>query len=367
MSGPFIQPSFSIRPILNGSTRATNNTENLLSSIYQMQQKHQKEINEQLQQFRLQTLYQTQKSQEILTKAMEILQASEKLLEKSLMLQINQMPSPSSSNRGSNPIITTTPFPSNSSIASPLSSIPFIEPASQDSDPMSHFFFSDFDTQTSSASSSSAFSSSLSPSLSSNSSTSQTGSNHDSLIASPLFSISTPTSDTSFLEDISSDLPSQDSDLMILPDSRASSSSTSSSSASPSLSSISRNRSKKSAKKTFTCKKCSRVFDLKRALTNHKKTHTSNPNYLCKHCDVTFTNKLEYYDHLKKNTVGERIFKCSYSACDKTFSDYSNCKRHIIAHTGEKPYKCQVPDCSKRFSRSANLRTHLKTVHKGAE
>merc|ERR1719237_960408 len=38
---------------------------------------------------------------------------------------------------------------------------------------------------------------------------------------------------------------------------------------------------------------------------------------------------------------------------------------HKMTHTGEKPYICSAANCGKAYTRSSSLMTHKKTQHKG--
>ncbi|KAJ9589959.1 hypothetical protein L9F63_016905, partial [Diploptera punctata] len=80
----------------------------------------------------------------------------------------------------------------------------------------------------------------------------------------------------------------------------------------------------------FSCRMCSKSFNLQRLLNRHMKCHSDIKRYLC-----TF--------------------------CGKGFNDTFDLKRHTRTHTGVRPYKCNL--CEKSFTQRCSLESHCLKVH----
>ena len=109
--------------------------------------------------------------------------------------------------------------------------------------------------------------------------------------------------------------------------------------------------------KRFPCGGCTKAFTSKMALKRHfKKFHMPE---CCK-----------YYNARKLHTTPENTEtpqtsakKYSRQACDKSYTQSSSLKTHILTfHRGRK-YSCQA--CDKSFTRYHNLKTHIQKVHEG--
>jgi len=109
--------------------------------------------------------------------------------------------------------------------------------------------------------------------------------------------------------------------------------------------------------KSFECKKCSKVFNLKTSLNNHMLTHSNIKPFICSFCGKAFKLKNTLNIHILGQHTNERPFKCNL--CSKGFYQKGALKSHSITHTGEKPYRCEI--CEKGFTQSGSLKIHMRT------
>lgn len=111
----------------------------------------------------------------------------------------------------------------------------------------------------------------------------------------------------------------------------------------------------------FQCSICSKAFECKSYLLRHTLTHSEVKPFKCPTCDKTFRAKCSLSKHIKtKHTEGEeRSFKCI--ECGRGFWCNFTYKRHLLIHTGQKPYKCSV--CGRAFRQDNHLKEHFKRKH----
>ena len=79
-------------------------------------------------------------------------------------------------------------------------------------------------------------------------------------------------------------------------------------------------------------------------------------------CNKSFSQRTHLLIHIRSHS-GEKPYLCSVPSCGQRFSQLGNLKTHERRHRGEKPFSCEVPGCDKRFSQRSNLRSHCVSVH----
>lgn len=72
-------------------------------------------------------------------------------------------------------------------------------------------------------------------------------------------------------------------------------------------------------------------------------------------CDEVFNCRKELHEH-ERTHAKNRPFKCSM--CDQTFTQYSSLQKHARVHDKQKPYKCNYEGCNQAFSQVSNLIRH---------
>lgn len=79
-------------------------------------------------------------------------------------------------------------------------------------------------------------------------------------------------------------------------------------------------------------------------------------------CNKSFSQRTHLLIHIRSHS-GEKPYLCSVPCCGQRFSQLGNLKTHERRHRGEKPFACDVSGCEKRFSQRSNLRSHCVSVH----
>lgn len=114
---------------------------------------------------------------------------------------------------------------------------------------------------------------------------------------------------------------------------------------------------KEDGKVIYKCLKCSKEFESRAKLNEHRKVHTGKMRlYECSHCDKVFTEARKYYSHLG---FLKQLFECQ--PCGRRFSLLGNLKKHLSTHEGAPDQVCEV--CGNQFLTSSLLQEHHQTQH----
>ncbi|TRY57932.1 hypothetical protein DNTS_009819 [Danionella cerebrum] len=110
---------------------------------------------------------------------------------------------------------------------------------------------------------------------------------------------------------------------------------------------------------------CCRTFTYPAHLKYHLKTHRNERSFRCvfEGCGKSFYVLQRLQVHMRTHTQ-EKPFICHEEACGKSFSTAGNLKNHQRIHTGEKPFVCDVQRCGRSFAEYSSLRKHV-LVHSG--
>jgi KRAB domain-containing zinc finger protein len=108
--------------------------------------------------------------------------------------------------------------------------------------------------------------------------------------------------------------------------------------------------------KEHACDFCGRKFANKRAVLDHRRTHTGERPCVCHICGKAFKTKASLYVH---NLFHMNVFPHQCRHCNKCFRRRQQLNVHLLLHTGEKPHVCQI--CGKCFRLQKTLKRHILT------
>lgn len=85
-------------------------------------------------------------------------------------------------------------------------------------------------------------------------------------------------------------------------------------------------------------------------------------------CNAAFHRPYRLKNHIAAYHNHEKLFKCPYEDCGKSYTNQSHLKRHkIIAHIGEvdesNQVVCTIDDCNGTFANKYSLKKHINRKH----
>ena len=107
-------------------------------------------------------------------------------------------------------------------------------------------------------------------------------------------------------------------------------------------------------KKLFSCNKCDKSYTRMSGLRRHSMIHHRHK--------ISYGNSLDKeYD--SNNTLRKKedkiLLKCYL--CEKTFSEMSDLKTHLVTHSDRKSYMYSCDDCGRSFTRQSSLKNHIES------
>ncbi|XP_070188665.1 oocyte zinc finger protein XlCOF6-like [Littorina saxatilis] len=112
-----------------------------------------------------------------------------------------------------------------------------------------------------------------------------------------------------------------------------------------------------SAKDTFPCPQCDKVFAKDTNLKVHMKQH-QEPKFSCDICHKKFTYKCNMMRHRDTHST-EKQFHCDI--CAKQFCTKFLLASHMRMHNQDLMFKCEI--CGKGLTRKDYLKNHIKKMH----
>lgn len=106
---------------------------------------------------------------------------------------------------------------------------------------------------------------------------------------------------------------------------------------------------------------CEMKFTQPNALKCHKRTHSKERPYICEYCDKSFSQNTTLKTHVVAKHTGKTVH-CTYEGCDKKFARSSFLKQHIKRdHQNLRDYVCSY--CEKSYKQKSHLDRHIDASH----
>lgn len=112
----------------------------------------------------------------------------------------------------------------------------------------------------------------------------------------------------------------------------------------------------------FICKICGKLYNLKRDLTTHEKSHGER-NFVCQEpgCSKKFIFAKQLKEHFRSAHLNQKDHICSYENCDKRFTSRQKLIRHLMISHEKLRVFCPVGDgCKFAVGRRDYMNNHLK-------
>ena len=97
---------------------------------------------------------------------------------------------------------------------------------------------------------------------------------------------------------------------------------------------------------------CQILFETQKELDEHKATHEKIYKCDFQKCEKSFAKLANLRKHYNAHYKNKKIFHCPYQGCNKSFSASYSLTSHYRIHTGNMPFKCEI--CGKKFFDKAN-------------
>lgn len=111
---------------------------------------------------------------------------------------------------------------------------------------------------------------------------------------------------------------------------------------------------------------CGKMFNRPARLVAHLRSHNNERPYRCTYpaCDKSYSDNKHLKGHVLSAHTKEARFVCA--DCGKGFATGQRLKRHGLVHQGEERYKCRAyPPCTQSFRKHQTLQRHILRDHLG--
>ncbi|KOB69578.1 Uncharacterized protein OBRU01_16821 [Operophtera brumata] len=113
--------------------------------------------------------------------------------------------------------------------------------------------------------------------------------------------------------------------------------------------------------KSVKCGYCKMRFQSINQKNNHElRAHMKQQTaYSCNSCEKSYARQRSLRDHINKDHLLQRPYKCPQKLCKKAFYLKKTLQAHILTHGDAKPFPCA--ECSKEYRSEKALKEHMYT------